>query len=378
MSLPSHRTTEHGTKELPITERVNVGEPAFTVVCDNEMMLGPGRFAAGVVVVNVTVFDVPDAFDTETRAIPGKAVSVAKIEAVSRAELPKVVARGNPFQFTTEPFAKFEPFTVNVNPLGWQYGVDESEVEGAETDVITGAGPAAAPILKLTMFETSVVVVAVVLEDPETAEPGIWTATRTVPALVKFEAGTIAVSWVLLTNVVVSWIWFGPEFQRTIAPGTNPAPFAVIVKPVEGTAPAATEAGLRNVRTEVDVWFVKFVLNWEQPPTRPNTASAAIIHLREYIRTRSSPSHPCETPGRRKSCEYNPGAEEISDDRVIGCGLDLEPARIKKNPRQTGLFLIPPELAQVNYTRNSVVTQFGSGENEQLPALQVPPPRTVL
>jgi hypothetical protein len=206
LSLPSHRTTEHGTNELPVTLRVNVGEPAVTLVCDNELMLGAGRFVAGVVVVKVTVFDVPAAFDAETRATPGNATSVAKIEAVSRAELPKVVWRGKPFQFTAESFVKFEPFTVNVKPLAWQYGVDESEDDGAETDVITGAGPAVAPILKTTRLDTSLVVVAVVLEDPETAEPGICTATCTAPADVKFEAGTIAVSCVLLTNVVVSWI----------------------------------------------------------------------------------------------------------------------------------------------------------------------------
>src|ERR1700730_13935082 len=99
-----------------------------------------------------------------------------------------------------------------------------------------------------------------------------------------------------------------------IAPDTKPAPFAVIGRPVEGTEPAATEDGLRNVRTEVDVWVVKFVLNWEHPPISPATTSAPISHLREYIRTRSSPSHPCETPGRRKSCENYPAAEETSDD----------------------------------------------------------------
>jgi hypothetical protein len=109
---------------------------------------------------------------------------------------------------------------------------------------------------------------------------------------VKFEAGTVADSCVLLTNVVVSWIWFGPKFQRIIAPETNPAPFAVIGKPVEGTALIGSEAGLRNTRTEVDVWVVKFVLNWEQPAASPNTTSATISHLRENIRTRSSPSYP--------------------------------------------------------------------------------------
>ena len=77
----------------------------------------------------------------------------------------------------------------------------------------------------------------------------------------KSEAGTVAVNWALLTNVVVSWTWFGPKSQRMIAPETNPAPFAVMGKPVEGTAPIAAEAGLRNVSVEEDVWTVKFVLN---------------------------------------------------------------------------------------------------------------------
>jgi hypothetical protein len=137
---------------------------------------------------------------------------------------------------------------------------------------------------------------------------------------VKSEAGTVAVNCVLLTNVVVSAVWFGPKFHRMIAPVTKPPPLAVIGKPVEGTAPTAAEAGLRNMSVEDDVCVVKFVLNWEQPPTTPNTISATIRRLREYIRTRSSPSDPCETPGRRKSCENNPGAEETSDDWLIGCG----------------------------------------------------------
>jgi hypothetical protein len=98
------------------------------------------------------------------------------------------------------------------------------------------------------------------------------------------------------------------------APEIKPAPPAVISNPVEGIVPRSTEDGLRNVRTEEDVWVVKFVLNWEHPPASPATTSAPISQLREYIRTRSSPSHPCETPGRRKSCENYPGAEETSDD----------------------------------------------------------------
>lgn len=47
----------------------------------------------------------------------------------------------------------------------------------AESDAIVGAGPGEGFTLKLTTFDTSVVVVALVPEAPETAEPGIWTAT---------------------------------------------------------------------------------------------------------------------------------------------------------------------------------------------------------
>jgi hypothetical protein len=158
--LPSHCTTEQGTKELPVTVSVNVGDPAVALVCDSEIRLGARRLVEGVVIVKNMVLEGAEPLETETLAVPGNAVSAARIEAVSRAELPKVVTRGEPFQFTTEPFTKFEPFTFNAKPLGWQYGADESEVEGAETDVIAGAGPAGTSILKLTMFDTSVVVVA--------------------------------------------------------------------------------------------------------------------------------------------------------------------------------------------------------------------------
>lgn len=105
-----------------------------------------------------------------------------------------MVARGEPFQFTTEPFTKFVPFTVSVNPAEPQYGADGSELDGAERDVTVGGGPGAGLIVKRTMLDTSVVVVACVLEAPATAEPGIWMATCTVPGVVKFDAGTVAVS----------------------------------------------------------------------------------------------------------------------------------------------------------------------------------------
>jgi hypothetical protein len=88
-----------------------------------------------------------------------------------------------------------------------------------------------------------------------------------------------------------------------VDPETKPAPLTVIVK---AGSPAFTVCGFKNDTDEEDVWIDKFVLNWEQPPVRPNTASVAINHLRENIRIRSPSNHSCEMPVLRQSCEINP------------------------------------------------------------------------
>jgi hypothetical protein len=117
-----------------------------------------------------------------------------------------VVARGEPFQFTTETLSKFEPMTVSVNPVGLHAGVAGIDVVDAEIALTTGNVPRAGLIVKFTTLDTSVVVVALILEDPETAEPGIWTAIWMVPAAATYEAGTGAVTTALLTYVVGSGI----------------------------------------------------------------------------------------------------------------------------------------------------------------------------
>ena len=76
-------TTEHGRRELPFTVSVNVGDPAATEVCEIEVMLGAGRLVAGVVMVKGMELEVPVALETETTAVPGNAVSVGRIVAVS-------------------------------------------------------------------------------------------------------------------------------------------------------------------------------------------------------------------------------------------------------------------------------------------------------
>ena len=100
------------------------------------MTLGGERFVVGVVIVKTTVLDGPAAVATETFAVPGNATSCGRIAAVIWPELGGVVARCEPFQYTTEVASKFEPNTVSVNPVGLQYGVEDLEVVDAEIALI--------------------------------------------------------------------------------------------------------------------------------------------------------------------------------------------------------------------------------------------------
>jgi len=73
--------------------------------------------------VNGRELEVVAEFDTVMVAVPGNAVSAAVIVALSCVEFTKAVALGEPFQFTTSPFAKPVPFTVRVRPNGLQYAL---------------------------------------------------------------------------------------------------------------------------------------------------------------------------------------------------------------------------------------------------------------
>src|SRR3981081_2178210 len=97
----THCATVHGRK-VPSTISVNVLEPAATAIVDDAGMVGVGRLVPGGVTGNATVSERPDEIDAETPADPGNAASWGKIEAVSWPELLNVVARGEPFQFTSD------------------------------------------------------------------------------------------------------------------------------------------------------------------------------------------------------------------------------------------------------------------------------------
>jgi hypothetical protein len=116
LALACHCTTVHGRTDVPLTLSVNAGPPAAALAIGSEGELGAGRFAVGVVIVKVTGPDVAVGLDTVTTAAPGKAASAAIIAAVSCVALTNVVARGVPFQLTTDPATKFVPFTTSVKP----------------------------------------------------------------------------------------------------------------------------------------------------------------------------------------------------------------------------------------------------------------------
>ena len=113
------------------------------------------------------------AFTTVTEAVPAVAMSAAEMEAISLILLENVVVRADPFQFTTEPETKFEPFTVSVKA-----GPPAVALLG-EIELIAGTG-----LLMVNVFAFDV------------PPPGraFTTVTETVPALLMSDEGTAAVT----------------------------------------------------------------------------------------------------------------------------------------------------------------------------------------
>jgi len=163
----------------------------------------------------VTAFDVPPhGLTTVIEAVPGLAMREADTVAVSCVEETNVVVSAAPFQFTIEAETKFNPLTVNVNcgsPAAAQIGLSELMV-----------GTAA--MVSVTALEVD-------------AHPP--TVIEAVPGVAMSAAGTVAVSCLVVTNVVTS----GLPFQYTVSPWMKSllGPFTVSVK---SGPPAAMQVGL--------------------------------------------------------------------------------------------------------------------------------------
>jgi len=91
-------------------------EPAAAAIVDDAGDGWRGKTVPGVVIVNATVFEGPDAFDTETPADPGNAASWAR----SKPKLARVVERGRARRtFPVQPAMRYRnlsPVTVSVTP----------------------------------------------------------------------------------------------------------------------------------------------------------------------------------------------------------------------------------------------------------------------
>jgi hypothetical protein len=91
----------------------------------------------GAAIVSASDADVPPpggGVVTDTCALPTAATSADGIVAASCVLLRNVVARGLPFQFTTDADVKPDPFTVSVNPA------PPATVLDGDSEVATGTG----------------------------------------------------------------------------------------------------------------------------------------------------------------------------------------------------------------------------------------------
>ena len=134
--LSTHCTLEQGRKLLPVTIRENAAVPAVAPTGEMEVITAAGSVDAEM--LNDAGAELTPEFDTVMDAVPAETISEAGIVAVSCVELTNVVARAELFQLTSEPFAKFVPFTVRVNPVGLHDGVVFDEVVEDDKEVMVG------------------------------------------------------------------------------------------------------------------------------------------------------------------------------------------------------------------------------------------------
>jgi hypothetical protein len=246
-----HWATDPEANPVPLIVKVKAGPPAAVEAGLSEPIAGPATM------VKVTAFDVTPPDETVIRAVPALAIKLASTGAVSRLALPTLVASGVWFQFTTASPPNPLPFTVSVKA-----GPPAVAALG-ERLLMTGG----ATTVKFTAFEVT---------------PPITTVMGVVPALAMSVAGTVAVNWVALTNLVDSVA----VFQRMVEPDENPVPLTVSVKDgppavaVFGEIALMTGAGLIVKVTAFDVTAPDRTVIWAVPALAMRFAGTdAVIRL---------------------------------------------------------------------------------------------------
>src|SRR5436190_2084849 len=155
-------------KFVPVAVRVNPAPSATALPGEIELSVG-----TRLLIVNVCALEAPPpgvGLKTVTGAVPGVAMSLARICTWSWVPLTNVVDRSLPFQRTTDEVMKFVPVAVSVNPAL------PAAALGGEIEVSVGTG-----------------LMIVNVEAPEGPPPGVGlnTVTEAVPAV----AMSAAVIW---------------------------------------------------------------------------------------------------------------------------------------------------------------------------------------
>jgi|SRR5690242_4487220 len=178
---PGSLPTKIGVPRFPVygsmetTELPRAGPPLLGTDAYKSWLTGLyTRSFAGIGrnVVRARAEDVPPpgvGLKTVTRLLPRDCKSVAGIVAVSWKLPTKVVGRGEPFHWTTDPGTKLEPDRVRVNP-----------------GLPTAADVGFKPLSVGTGFATTLRVMAF-----EAAVPGLLTVTENVPMVVRLAAGRV-------------------------------------------------------------------------------------------------------------------------------------------------------------------------------------------
>lgn len=116
-ALPFQFTVDALTKFDPFTVKLNVVPPAVAPAGESDEISGIGMLGGVIVKLPAPLLPPPGGgLVTTTFADPAAAMSVAGIAAVICVGLTYVVARGEPFQLTTDFVRSEEPLTVSVNP----------------------------------------------------------------------------------------------------------------------------------------------------------------------------------------------------------------------------------------------------------------------
>ena len=165
---------------------------------------------------------------TVTFAVPGLAMSVAKMAAVICVLLTKVVALGAPLKFTVAPFTKPTPLTVSVNATE-----PATALEGESKLIVE----IALSIVKEIAFDV-----------PPGA--GFVTVTLAVTAVAISVAVIAAVNCVAFTNVVV----LATPLNFTTDVDTKPVPFTAREK---AAPPAVALVGEREITVGAGPLMVK-------------------------------------------------------------------------------------------------------------------------